>query len=171
MFGVSGDHQWAVCVLQGDLGEGVPGGDDGHGEHPGHDGGDLQVVAQWVEVRDACRLGAFGGDHVGQDAQRAGELVEGVGAGGVRGLNLYDVGKVGGFDAVPAAVVGRGQSGLADVCGDLPVRDSEVAGGLPGVVGRCWVRRCQRARIAVQDPGERGVGDDLLTGVDTFRAG
>jgi len=65
VLGVLGDRQGAVCVLQWDVGEGVAGGNDGHGEDPGHDWGDLCVVAQWVESWGGCGSGSFGDDHVG----------------------------------------------------------------------------------------------------------
>jgi hypothetical protein len=65
VLGVLGDRQGPVCVLQGDVGQGVAGGDDGHGEDPGHHWGDLYVVAERVESWGGRGSGAFGHDHVG----------------------------------------------------------------------------------------------------------
>lgn len=86
----------------------MSGGGERRGQHPRHDGRDLRVVAQWVEAWDGGRARPFGNDQVGQDAQGAAQPVQGVGACGVGWLDLWVGGQVGGFDAVPAAVEGRG---------------------------------------------------------------
>jgi hypothetical protein len=77
VLGVSGYGQRAVRVLKRDVGEAVAGGSGRDGEHPRHDGGDMDVVAQWVEARDVGGAGPFGNDHVGQHAQGAAERSNG----------------------------------------------------------------------------------------------
>ncbi len=86
------------------------------------------------------------------------------------GRTPCDGGKVSGFDAVSAAVEGRRKSGLANVCGDGPARDSEVAGDLAGVECRFGVRCGQRAWVVVQDTAQPRVRDDLRVGAGALRA-
>jgi len=83
VFGVLGDRQGAVCVLQGMWARAWRAATMVMAKTRATTGATCASSRSGSKPGVGRGSGAFGHDHVGEEAQRAGQLVQGVGAGGV----------------------------------------------------------------------------------------